>query len=54
MQGKPDFHAQITHPLAQEPTDVFEDATAFDATVDMFNGHPTVRKSLIGGLLFGS
>ena len=51
MQGTSKFHNQIPPSMAQEATDVFEDATAFDATVDRFNGHPTVCQSLIGGLL---
>jgi hypothetical protein len=41
MQGTTDFHNQITHPIAQEATDVFEDAAPFDATVHMFDGNPT-------------
>jgi hypothetical protein len=54
MQGTSDFHEEIAHPFAQETTDVFEDAAAFDTTIDVFDGHPTARQSLIGRLLLGS
>jgi hypothetical protein len=54
MQGTTDFHDLITHPAAQKTTDVFKDATAFDTTVDVFDGHPTVGQSLIERLLLRS
>ena len=54
MQGATDFHDLVPHPRAQEPTNVFEDAAAFDTTVDVFDGDPTARECLIGGLLLSS
>ena len=53
MQGTSNFHNQIPHSMAQEATDVFEDAAAFDTTVDVFDGNPAACQSLIGGLLRG-
>ena len=51
MQGTTNFHDLITHPAAQQTTDVFEDTTAFDTPVDMFNGHSTACQRLIDRLL---
>jgi hypothetical protein len=54
MQGATDFHNLLTHSRAQEATDVFEYARAFDTAVDMFDGDPTTRERLSGGLLLSS
>ena len=51
MQGTTNFHDVVTYPRAQETTDVFDNATALDTAIDMFDGDPTARQRLIGCLL---
>jgi hypothetical protein len=40
--------------MAQKTTHIFEDAAAFDAAVDVFDGNATMCESLIGSHLLSS
>src|SRR5437870_10745182 len=52
MQGTTDFHHEIADAVLPQPDPVFDDATAFDTTVDMLDPQPTVMQGLVGQLLF--
>ncbi len=54
MQGTTDFHHLITCSSPQEAADVFEDATALDTPIDLFDSHPTTCQGLIGRFLLSS
>src|SRR5712691_4586625 len=47
MQGTADFHHQIAAAFLPQTDPVFDNATALDAAVDMFDPQPTVRERLI-------
>jgi len=51
MQGTADFHHDITDTLLPQTDPVFDDATTFDATIDMLNPQPAVVQRLVGPLL---
>src|SRR5712692_3325502 len=51
MQGTADFHHQIAAAFLPQTDPVFDNATALDAAVDMFDPQPTVRERLIRSVL---
>src|SRR6266852_2172958 len=51
MQGTADFHHQIADAFLPQTDPVFDNATALDAAVDMFDPQPTVRERLIRSVL---
>jgi hypothetical protein len=51
MQGTADFHHQIADTLFPQPDPVFDDATALDTAVDMFDAQPALGERLICRLL---
>ena len=51
MQGTTDFHHDIADTLLPQADAVFDDAAAFDTTVDMLDAQPTLVECLIGPLL---
>jgi hypothetical protein len=51
MQGTADFHHQIADTLLPQPDPVFDDATALDTAVDMFDAQPALGERLICRLL---
>lgn len=52
VEGTPDFHHHVTYLSFVHPTGVLQHPTAFNATIDMFNPHPTARQRPIRGFLF--
>ena len=52
MQCTADFHHEIANALLPQADPVFDDATAFDTTVDMLNAQPAIVQGLVGQLLF--
>lgn len=53
MQGTSNLHHLIAGSGLEQATDLFDDATAFDTTVDMLNANPTRGNALIVGFLLG-
>jgi len=51
MQGPPDCHHEIADTRLPQPDPVFDDATAFDTTVDMLDAQPTLVQRLVGYVL---
>ena len=51
MQSTADFHDQITDACLSQAADVVNNATAFDAAVDMLNAHATTGETPIRGFL---
>jgi hypothetical protein len=51
VQGTAKFHHEIADDLLPQADPVFDDATAFDTAVDMFDPPPAVSRRLIGPLL---
>src|SRR6266446_1064933 len=51
MQGPPDCHHEIADTRLPQPDPVFDDATAFDTTVDMLDAQPTLMQRLVGYVL---
>jgi hypothetical protein len=51
VQGTAKFHHEIADDLLPQADPVFDDATAFDTAVDMFDPPPAVSERLIGHLL---
>jgi hypothetical protein len=51
VQGTAKFHHEIADDLLPQADPVFDDATAFDTAVDMFDPPPAVSERLIGPLL---
>jgi hypothetical protein len=52
MERTTDFHHEIADALLPQADPVFDDATAFDTTVDMLNAQSAIVQGLIGQLLF--
>jgi hypothetical protein len=51
MQRTADFHEQITNPRLPQATGVMDDAAALDATVDVFEAHPSAGDAPIRSFL---
>src|SRR5208282_1238761 len=51
MQGTADFHHQIADAPLPQADPVFDDATAFDTAVDMFDPQPAIVERLVYSLL---
>ncbi len=51
MQGTTDFHHDIADALLPQPAPVFDDATALDTAVDMFDPQPALGERVIRRLL---
>ncbi len=51
VQGTAEFHHDIADALLPQPDPVFDDATALDTAVDMFDAQPALGERLIGSLL---
>jgi hypothetical protein len=51
MQRTADFHDEITDASLPQAAGVVDNATAFDATVDVRNAHTTTRDAPIRGFL---
>ncbi len=51
MQGTTDFHHQIADALLPQADPVFDDATALDTTIDMFDPQPALGERVIRRLL---
>jgi len=51
MERTADFHHQITDALLPQANAVFHDATALDATIDMFDPQAALMPDLIGQCL---
>src|SRR5271166_1582681 len=54
MQGTADFHHQIADAPLPQADPVFDDATAFDTAVDMFDPQPAIVERLVYSLRRGS
>jgi hypothetical protein len=52
MQGTAEFHGQIAATLLPQAESVFDDATAPDTAIDVFDPQPALVQRLIGPLLF--
>src|SRR6266852_9621955 len=52
MERTTDFHHEIADALLPQADPVFDDATAFDTTVDMLNAQSAIVQGLVGQLLF--
>src|SRR3989442_1372318 len=52
MERTTDFHHEIADALLPQADPVFDDATAFDTTVDMLNAQSAIVQGLVGPLLF--
>ena len=51
MQGTAEFHHQIPYARLEQAQGVFDDATALDTTIDMFDAQPALGEGLIRYLL---
>ena len=52
MERTTDFHHEIADARLPQADPVFDDATAFDTTVDMLNAQSAIVQGLVGPLLF--